>query len=274
MRFLLSLLLVLFLSLALVEGSAAAPVALRAATSTQAQSTTSAEQPSVRAAAKPANEILAVLTFGIAAGLAIWLGAATDLLRDGEPTDFAGAQPSPAGKFRRPYSLAQTQMAWWFAIIAASYLYVYLSRWSFDGILNETSLWLLGIGTGTALGAAIVDQTKSRNLATLSEFTAVAQRLAAAKLAGTLPAAQDIAQRDSLAPQLASEGLFRDILTDVDGVCLHRFQSVFWTVLLGILFAASVCIGVSMPKFDNLTLALLGISGGTYLGFKVPEQPA
>jgi len=27
-----------------------------------------------------------------------------------------------------------------------------------------------------------------------------------------------------------------------------------------------------MPEFDNTLLALMGISSGTYLGFKIPEQ--
>jgi hypothetical protein len=29
-----------------------------------------------------------------------------------------------------------------------------------------------------------------------------------------------------------------------------------------------------MPDFDNTLLALMGVSSGTYLGFKIPEKPA
>jgi hypothetical protein len=30
---------------------------------------------------------------------------------------------------------------------------------------------------------------------------------------------------------------------------------------------------LTLPPFDTTILALIGISGGTYLGFKIPEQP-
>ena len=47
-----------------------------------------------------------------------------------------------------------------------------------------------------------------------------------------------------------------------------------WTLVLGIIFIASVYNNLSMPEFSSTLLGLMGISSGTYLGFKVPEKTA
>jgi len=216
---------------------------------------------------------LGLASFLIVGGLAAWLGKSTDMLRDSQPVDFGGAKPSAGGQYRRPYSLAQVQMTWWFCIIIASYVYIACSKQLINGILTEQALILMGIGTGVALGAAAIEQVKGDNLDTINAFNAVLAQIAALP-DGTAVPADLVAQRDKLAPKLASENFFRDILTDVDGVCLHRFQALLWTGILGIFFATNVVTHLAMPAFDNVLLAALGISGGTYLGFKVPEQPA
>jgi hypothetical protein len=41
-----------------------------------------------------------------------------------------------------------------------------------------------------------------------------------------------------------------------------------------LIFVVSVYIHLDMPDFDNQLLALMGISNGTYLGFKLPEKQA
>jgi hypothetical protein len=69
-----------------------------------------------------------------------------------------------------------------------------------------------------------------------------------------------------------SEGFLKDILSDADGISLHRFQMAIWTIVLGIIFAASVYNSLAMPQFSGTLLALMGISGGTYIGFKFPEK--
>ena len=52
----------------------------------------------------------------------------------------------------------------------------------------------------------------------------------------------------------------------------HRFQIFAWTIVLIAVFIASVYNGLAMPEFDAKLLALMGISGGTYIGFKLPNQ--
>jgi hypothetical protein len=70
-----------------------------------------------------------------------------------------------------------------------------------------------------------------------------------------------------------TRGFFRDILCDSNGTAgLHRFQIVVWTIVLGVIFLVSVVMDLSMPVFSTTLLATMGISAGTYLGFKFPEK--
>jgi hypothetical protein len=70
----------------------------------------------------------------------------------------------------------------------------------------------------------------------------------------------------------ASRGFRRDVLWDGEGISLHRFQIVVWTLVLGFIFVASVYAELAMPDFSATLLGLMGISSGTYLGFKLPER--
>jgi hypothetical protein len=63
-----------------------------------------------------------------------------------------------------------------------------------------------------------------------------------------------------------SRGFLTDVLSDrVNGISV-------WTLVLGILFSYSIWYRLSMPEFSATLLALLGISSGTNLGFKIPEN--
>jgi hypothetical protein len=75
-------------------------------------------------------------------------------------------------------------------------------------------------------------------------------------------------------PPAASQGFLRDVLSDENGISLYRFQLFIWTLVLGVIFCASVYDGLAMPQFSTTLLGLMGISSGTYLGFKVPEGSA
>lgn len=83
---------------------------------------------------------------------------------------------------------------------------------------------------------------------------------------GTLPALPPVA--------VSSGNFFLDILRDDGSVSFHRFQIFVWTIVLGVLFFRSVVRDLVMPDFDATLLGLMGISSGTYLGFKFPEKPA
>jgi hypothetical protein len=225
-----------------------------------------------------------------------------NLLRDSGP-------PNPPPGKSRPYSLAKTQVAWWTFIIIGSFLLIYMITGEFT--MTEQALILMGIGTGTALGATMIDNSKRTNsdneLETLNpqrarakaELDALDQQIAAAEQAlAANPAATETdkaalqAQKVNRAEKAAqlnvidvkignaqaglqqptSEGPWTDLVTDANGPSFHRFQMIVWTFILGALFLVGVFRSLAMPEFSGTLLALMGISAGTYLGFKIPEQ--
>ena len=211
----------------------------------------------------------------------------------------------------RPYSLSRAQAAFWFFLVIGSFIFLYLITGDYNTITDQ-ALILMGIGTGTALGAAMIDATKDSTAnKALNDLTPQRARLAtevtelAAKEAalstlvtnaGVGVAAEDkqslsttraelsekqaqlaetdkkIADASSGLSKPASEGFGRDLLTDANGVNFHRFQMVIWTIVLGFLFCVGVYTTLAMPQFSGTLLALMGISSGTYLGFKIPER--
>lgn len=141
----------------------------------------------------------------------------------------------PAGG-RKPYSLSRTQMALWFFIVVTSFLMLWVETGRID-TMPLSVIVLLGISAATALGAAVIDAARKQG--------AAAER-----------------SRDFLI----------DILSDEHGVCFHRFQMAGWTVVLAFVFLYTVFTEMRMPEFDTSLLALMGISAGTYLGYKLPER--
>jgi hypothetical protein len=64
----------------------------------------------------------------------------------------------------------------------------------------------------------------------------------------------------------------KDILTGSSDNELHRLQIVIWTIVLAIIFITSVYENLAMPEFNGTLLTLMGISSGTYIGFKLNEK--
>ncbi|MFP5287871.1 MAG: hypothetical protein ACLGI9_19190 [Thermoanaerobaculia bacterium] len=165
--------------------------------------------------------------------IAAYMARRTTILRDRVP----GLAPEQA-----PYSLSRFQLAFWSLLVISAYIFIWLITEELDTITGSV-LALLGIGSATALGATIIDQGKPANP----------------------PAA-------STATPVASRGFLNDILSDDQGISIYRFQLFAWTLVLGVIFCASVYDGLAMPQFSTTLLGLMGISSGTYLGFKVPEK--
>jgi hypothetical protein len=170
--------------------------------------------------------------------LAVLLAKRTTILRDRVP----GLPASQA-----PYSLSRFQLAFWSLLVIAAYLFIWLITEELDTITGSV-LALLGIGSATALGANVIDQGKAAN-----------PQAAPAPAAPVVPT--------------PSQGFLNDVLSDDQGISIYRFQLFAWTLVLGVIFCASVYHGLEMPQFSTTLLGLMGISSGTYLGFKVPEQP-
>lgn len=180
---------------------------------------------------------------GIFLLLLLRLSMRTALLRD------STVQP-PAGK-RAPYSLSRFQMAFWSFLVIAAYIFIWMITQELDTITGSV-LALLGIGSATALGANLIDSGK---------------QTAAAGGEQPQPAAAPPPPKANV-----SQGFLKDVLSDDGGISLYRFQLFAWTWVLGVIFVASVYHGLQMPQFSTTLLGLMGISSGTYLGFKVPEN--
>lgn len=144
--------------------------------------------------------------------------------------------PVPAGQtYTPPFSLARVQMAWWYAIIVWSYLFIWGTTGSAPP-LSRTLLCLAGISGATGATSVMISGTQN------TQFP-------------------------------AREGFFADLLTDKNGMTLHRFQMLSMTVILGVIFIVNVVSQGALPAdYDGTMLGLMGISSGTYLGFKIPEQ--
>ncbi len=225
----------------------------------------------------------------------LYLAVKSDLLRGMGPQP--GLTPDPRQQPRKPFSLGRCQMAWWLFVILAAYLFIGVMTGDYLSMTVQ-AVALLGVSAATAVGSVAIDQNRrsgaeaQKNALTAEQTTLAAkqatltQELAdtAARLAapGIAPvAANDLVKIQTekrheaiLRVNPATGNFLKDILSDATGVTLHRFQMLVWTVVLGIVFALQVYRNLAMMDFSPELLALQGISGGTYLSFKVPETPA
>ncbi|MEA5602503.1 hypothetical protein [Nostoc sp. UHCC 0252] len=141
---------------------------------------------------------------------------------------------------RNPFSLSISQLAFWTFLIFGAYLIIYGITGDYTNVLTEQSLILLGINSITAFGSSLVDGHGN--------------------------------ERKRKGSQRISEGFFYDILSDINGVNFHRFQTFIWTVAIGLFFVWEVIKNLAMPEFDETLLTLQGISAATYLGLRGQEH--
>ena len=230
----------------------------------------------------------------LALGLFGWLVVRSGVLRD-------SAEESELPVHERPFSLGRAQAAAWFFAIFASFLYIRLVTLSYDS-LNAEALVLLGLGLATQAGAGIVDASRrTRARATIAELgPQVAQmRAQAAEMKARedlLGAAGDPTARMLLSSTRAatevkigdaerqvraakaqlggarSQNFFLDLVSDGEGVSLHRFQMVAWTAVLIGIYLVEVSQKLAMPQFSATLLGLMGISSTAYVGFKPGER--
>jgi len=197
-------------------------------------------------------------------------------------------------------------MAFWFFLIYASYVAIWLVTDALDTI-TASLLALMGISAGTALSEVLIDngkdttkQNQTRDLTAekqaLEQSVSETQPQLDVLNAAPTPSVTDQSNRDAINQQLigsrtrlgqidqqlrtlsshtaptVSSGFMRDILSDSTGYSFHRFQIFAWTIVLGIIFVSSVYNNLTMPEFSPTLLGLMGLSAGTYIGFKFPEQ--
>ncbi|MDF5706424.1 MAG: hypothetical protein PUP90_01780 [Nostoc sp. S4] len=142
--------------------------------------------------------------------------------------------------YKNPFSLSISQLAFWTFIIFGSYIIIYGITGNYRNVLNQQSLILLGINSVTVFGSSLIDGQGN--------------------------------EKNRKGSQGVSEGFFLDILSDINGVNFHRFQTFIWTVAIGLFFIWEVAKNLAMPEFDQTLLTLQGISSATYLGLRGQEE--
>jgi hypothetical protein len=170
---------------------------------------------------------------GVALVLATWAGLGVLVVRSAIVRDPGPVPMAPLSE--RSFSLARLQMAWWFAIITGTYIFLWVITRETPTIGGQ-ALGLMGVAGLTAISSFGVDTNNPG------------------------------------VPPRQHRTFILDLLSENDGVTLHRFQMLAMTVILGVIFVMHVGSHLSMPEFDANTLGLLGISAGTYVGFKIPEK--
>lgn len=163
----------------------------------------------------------------------IYLGIKTNLLKDQCNCEI------------KPYSFSRTQLLWWTLIISCCLSIYYGTNKSNVSLEDNYSLLiLLGISFGTSGVARIIDNTDINNKMIRHQENAT------------------------------GKGFFTNILSDNNGISVHRFQALVFNIIFGLIFVFSFVLnGCShFIQFDNLQLALMGVSSATYLGVKMNEN--
>jgi hypothetical protein len=147
---------------------------------------------------------------------------------------------------RKPYSFARVQLTWWSLIVLACFITIVATR----GIptFDASTLILLGISSATTAAARVVDASDKSNGKTRIQ-------------------------------DQNSQNILLDILSDENGVSIHRFQTVIFNLTFGIWFLCQVYSNLSasdvnaiMPVITTNNLVLLGLSSGTYAALKTNEN--
>jgi hypothetical protein len=153
-----------------------------------------------------------------------------DILRDpGELPALAADAPTNASAQKKAYSLGRTQMALWTLLVVGALMFLFGVTWN-ENTLSSGVVVLIGISFGTTLLAATAEGTPKPR---------------------------------------ASKNFWADLVSDDDGPSFHRCQMVLFTIILAVIFVVKVVMNLVMPDFDSALLSLMGISSGTYVGFKL-----
>jgi len=196
----------------------------------------------------------------------------------------------------RPYSLGRFQMAVWFTLILTSFLFIFAVTLDLNSITPE-SFVLLGMSGTTALAAVAVDQNKDSpmsriqtNLVAMGIKTrddvdrlyAAVQNGNGGQLASTVIQGANIGpnsasgmpanptptidlmvkEYEAQVKDIVSSGFLKDLVNDINGPTIHRWQILIWTLVLGTIYLIRTYMNLETPSFGTNLLALMGIAGG------------
>jgi len=192
-------------------------------------------------------------------------------------------------------SLARCQMAFWFFIVAGCYIFLWIVTGDYRTLTTQ-ELLLLSLSSATGLGAFLIsdesDAATPRGSGVLTKdelslenpekLQALAlsegdiQKRAGLTEAEILRSQERIAELEHRAAyykkgwRSALRRSLNDLLSESnDGrPSFYRFQMIGWNFAFGVIFVRAVYYKLAMPEFSSDQLLLMGISNGTYLGFK------
>ncbi len=161
-----------------------------------------------------------------------------------------------------PYSLSLVQMAVWYYIVTMSFIYLYVTNGCMPELNNSTMI-LLGISSVTAIGAKVIDSSnkdKMQEIADKASDTGSEKDMEGKTMSEKLE-------------EMKSRNFLYDILSDEYGLALSRFQIFVWTIIMVVIFVNDVLTTLAIPDFtDTNVLTLMGISSGSYVGYKMKEN--
>ncbi|MGB5819801.1 MAG: hypothetical protein WBG90_09980 [Saonia sp.] len=144
----------------------------------------------------------------------------------------------------KPYSFARVQLMWWTLIIVSCYTSYYGIYGALQD-LDSSALILLGISIGTTTAARIIDNNEiNRGI-----------------------------NRDK--KNQAFNNMVSNIISDANGISVHRFQAVVFNLVFGLMFIAEfldTTKGNKFVAFSAMELGLMGISSAAYVGLKLNEN--
>ena len=153
----------------------------------------------------------------------------------------------------RPYSYSRVQMFGWSVIIICCYG-IFYAMYGRLIPLSPTCIILLGGSLAMMAFGKSIDNSQKEKDKEINE--------------GQPTRHQDLQP---------TQGLLTDILSDENGISMHRLQSVAFNIIYGLGFigffmTAIVCKQYPFVEFEGWQLTLLGISAGGYLGLKTSEN--
>jgi hypothetical protein len=141
----------------------------------------------------------------------------------------------------KPYSLARSQLMWWTIIISTSFSAFYGYHNTLPEITNSI-LILLSISLATTTASRIIDNS-------------------------------DVAaNKDRHQNKNNSKYFWSNILSDQNGISVHRFQTVIFNIIFGLIFISHFVTTHLFADFTYLQLGLMGVSSAAYLGIKMNEN--
>ena len=167
---------------------------------------------------------------------------------------FYGMLRAPNAAVIKPYSYSRVQLAWWTVIIISAFAAILIVACDVP-VFDQSTIILLGISAATTATAKVIDVSDQTN-----------PKVNPANL------------------NLGSDNFILDILSDENGVTVHRLQSVLFNFIFGIWFILKIWNNIALlpsgkldashiiPIMDPNNLLLIGISSGTYAAMKSTEN--